>query len=119
MKETVSSLSECPNCAAPLAGKFCAACGQKATPIRPTFSYFVHDLTHELLHVDGKIFKSIWLLLTRPGFLTHEYFLGRRARYISPIRLYLIFSLAFFAASALPGQPPVFEPADEAEVGPI
>ena len=41
------------------------------------------------------------------------------ARYISPIRLYLIFSLAFFAASSLPGQPPVFEPADEAEVGPI
>jgi hypothetical protein len=61
MKEAVSSLSECPNCAAPLAGKFCAACGQKVTPI----------------------------------------------------------SLAFFAASALPGQPPVFEPADEAEVGPI
>jgi hypothetical protein len=89
------------------------------TPIRPTLSYFAHDLTHELLHVDGKIFRSIWLLLTRPGFLTHEYFLGRRARYISPIRLYLIFSLVFFAASALPGQPPTFEPTDVAEVGPI
>jgi hypothetical protein len=41
------------------------------------------------------------LLLTRPGFLTREYFAGRRARYISPIRLYLIFSVAYFAVAAV------------------
>jgi hypothetical protein len=119
MSVTVGEPSVCPNCGTPLAGRYCANCGQKKTPISPTLAYFVHDLTHELLHVDGKIFRSIWLLLARPGFLTREYFLGRRASYISPIRLYLIFSIAFFAAAALPGRPPVFEPTDEAEVGPI
>jgi hypothetical protein len=40
------------------------------------------------------------LLLTRPGFLSREHFEGRRAPYISPIRLYLVFSLLFFAISA-------------------
>ena len=63
---------------------------------------FVHELTHETLHVDGRIFQSMRRLLS-PGFLTREYIQGRRARWISPIRLYLIFSVAFFALSAVTG----------------
>jgi len=89
--------SACPNCGAMRSGAYCAACGQKAAPLNPTIADFLHDLTHELLHVDGKIFRSVLLLLTRPGFLTHEQFAGRRARYVSPIRLYLVFSVVFFA----------------------
>jgi hypothetical protein len=90
-------LAQCPNCGRDLDGAFCAECGQKVTSINPTLHDFLHDLVHEFLHVDGKIFRSVRLLLTRPGFLTQEHFQGRRARYISPIRLYLIFSVAFFA----------------------
>jgi hypothetical protein len=69
-------------------------------PLRPTVHYFAHELTHELLHFDGKIFRSLRLLLTRPGFLTREIFAGRRASYISPIRLYLIASIVAFAIGA-------------------
>jgi len=78
-------------------GPYCAACGQKAAALNPTIADFLHDLAHELLHVDGKIFRSVQLLLTRPGFLTLEQFAGRRAHYVSPIRLYLTFSIVFFA----------------------
>jgi hypothetical protein len=91
----------CANCQAELGGPYCAACGQKVKALNPSFHDLAHDVVHELLHVDGKIFQSVRLLVTRPGFLTHEWFLGRRARYISPIRLYLIFSVAFFAAAAI------------------
>jgi hypothetical protein len=94
---------ECANCGAPLAGPYCAACGQKVAPLNPTLHYFVHELTHELLHLDGKIFRSIRLLLTRPGFLTREIFRGRRAGYISPIRLYLTASILSFAIGAFGG----------------
>lgn len=52
-----------------------------------------------MLHVDGRIVQSIRRLLLSPGFLTREYLQGRRARWISPIRLYLIFSVVFFALS--------------------
>jgi hypothetical protein len=55
---------------------------------------------HELLHLDGKIFRSVRLLVTRPGFLTREIFRGRRASYISPIRLYLTASILSFALAA-------------------
>lgn len=90
----------CYNCGLRLAGAFCANCGQKVQELDPTLKHFLHDLTHELLHVDGKIFKSVWTLLARPGVLTREYFEGRRVRWISPIRLYLVFSIAYFALVA-------------------
>ena len=35
-------------------------------------------------------------MLLRPGFLSIEYFAGRRARYIQPLRLYIITSIVFF-----------------------
>ena len=92
----------CHNCGIRLVGRFCAACGQKALPLSVTLHDFIHELTHEILHVDGRIVQSIRRLLS-PGFLTREYIQGRRARWISPIRLYLIFSVAFFGLSALTG----------------
>src|SRR5688500_699872 len=98
-----ASTGACLNCGAQRPGQFCAACGQKALPLAPTFGYFVHELTHEVLNVDGKIFRSLRLLLTRPGFLTREIFRGRRASYVSPLRLYLLASVLSFALGAMFG----------------
>jgi Protein of unknown function (DUF3667) len=93
-------LEQCPNCGARLTGPYCAQCGQKTAPINPTVRHFAHELAHELLHFDGKIFRSAWLLIARPGFLTREVLAGRRARHVSPIRLYLVFSIAYFALAS-------------------
>ena len=114
MTHTSVTLTHCANCGRELDGPYCGACGQKATLLNPTFHDLLHDLIHELLHVDGKIFQSVRLLLTRPGFLTQEYFEGRRARYVSPIRLYLIFSVLFFLVSAAVSKP--LTEADRAEL---
>ena len=86
-----------------LLGPYCAACGQKSVPLSVTLHDFFHEFTHEMLHVDGRLFQSVRRLMVSPGFLTREYIQGRRARWISPIRLYLIFSVMFFALSALTG----------------
>jgi len=100
MTTSAVHLTECPNCGAALDGAFCARCGQKAAPLNPSIGEFLHDLFHELAHFDGKIVQSVRLLLTRPGFLSREHFEGRRARYIAPIRLYLVFSILYFAVAA-------------------
>ena len=92
----------CYNCSAPLSGAYCAVCGQKALPLNPGLHDFLHDFVHEMLHVDGKIFRSVRTLFLSPGLLTREQFEGRRARWISPIRLYLIFSLVYFALASVP-----------------
>ena len=93
----------CHNCGVRLTGPFCAACGQKSVPLSVTFHDFFHEFTHEMLHVDGRLFQSARRLMLSPGFLTREYLQGRRAQWISPIRLYLLFSVAFFALSAITG----------------
>ena len=69
-RAVTSSLDEadCLNCGMPLHGPYCVTCGQKAAPVNPTFKDLVRDVADELLNVDGKIFRSTRLLLTRPGF---------------------------------------------------
>jgi hypothetical protein len=91
----------CPNCGARLGGAFCASCGQKAGPINPSLRDVLHTFVEEVLNIDGKTLQSIRLLLTKPGFLSLEQAQGRRVRYVSPIRLYLLLSLLYFAAAVL------------------
>jgi hypothetical protein len=96
--------SECADCHAPLSGPFCSQCGEHALDRHSlTLAHFLqHNLIHELSHVDGKIFSTFRYLLFRPGFLTVEYFAGRRRRYINPVRL-LLTCLVILALLPAPG----------------
>jgi hypothetical protein len=91
----------CLNCDVELQGKYCHACGQKATGADLTLHDFTHEATHEFLHLDGKIWQTVKLLIAKPGELTREFLAGRRARYISPVRVYLTFSILFFTLAAI------------------
>lgn len=92
----------CKNCGIEGTGDYCAQCGQKYhIHIDPTFHDLVHDTIHEFLHLDGKIFQTIFTLFRYPGKLTREFLDGRRLRYINPIRLYLTMSLLYFILSAV------------------
>src|SRR4029078_9925223 len=88
-------------CGAGLAGPYCAACGQKARAPNPSIRDLLGELIEELFSVDGRIYRSVWLLFAKPVFLTREMFTDRRAAHVSPLRLYLFFSVLFFAAFAL------------------
>ena len=91
----------CLNCGAPLSGTWCAQCGQRVTATRPTVHELLHEAFHEFSHFDGKIIRTIALLLFRPGALTAEFLEGKRARSVTPIRLYLVCSLFFFGVLSL------------------
>src|ERR1041385_561356 len=91
----------CLNCGNELAGKWCSQCGQRATEPRPTLHELLHEAIDELGHVDGKILRTIKLLLLKPGELTREFLQGKRAPYVSPIRFYLICSLLFFGIMSI------------------
>jgi hypothetical protein len=62
----------------------------------------------EFVSVDGKVAATIRLLVTRPGALTREYLVGRRARFLPPLRLYLLCSVAFFLLEATKASTPRF-----------
>jgi hypothetical protein len=78
----------CLNCGTPLIGSHCHACGQ-ASHVHKTLGAFFHDLLHGVFHFEGKIWRTLPLLIARPGKLTREYIDGRRASYVSPIALFL------------------------------
>ena len=92
-------VTDCLNCGAALHGSFCSACGQRSVPPDPTVAEVAGDAWQELSGYDGRIAATIRGLL-RPGYLTREYVAGRRASYLSPVRLYLIASVIYFVAAS-------------------
>lgn len=92
-----AAVSQCPNCRADLAGNYCQQCGQERVLHPPSAREFLHEFVGHYVALEGKLWCSLILLLCRPGRLTREYIEGRRVRYVQPLRLYLTFSIIFFA----------------------
>lgn len=98
----------CLNCGAKLLGPYCSECGQQAH-IHRTLNAFFHDLAHGVLHFEGKIWNTLPLLAGKPGELTRRYIDGERARFVSPIALFLFSVFMMFAVvSALGGLNPTY-----------
>ena len=76
--------------------KFCSACGQSTRKHRKSLLGVCQDALGDFLAFDSKVFRSILPLLFKPGFLTAEYLAGKRASYISPVRLYVFVTIVFF-----------------------
>ena len=92
----------CLNCGAELDGPYCSKCGQKAH-VHRTLGAFWHDLVHSVLHVEGKIWRTLPLLAWRPGDLTRRYVEGERARFVSPVALFLFTVFLMFAVFSIAG----------------
>ncbi|HEX4885005.1 MAG TPA: DUF3667 domain-containing protein [Casimicrobiaceae bacterium] len=91
----------CRNCGAPAGDAFCPRCGQETTTQLPSARQFLKDAAGRYVALDGRLWRTLAALLFHPGFLTREYLAGRRRRYVRPARLFLVLSLAMFAAIRL------------------
>ena len=89
-------LTHCENCGAPLTGEFCGQCGQHAIDYRRSIFRVLLDAADSFLNWDTKFLHTMNQLLIRPWQLTNDFNAGRRARYVHPLRLYLIASILFF-----------------------
>ncbi len=89
--------SACRNCGTALADAFCPHCGQAARENHPpTLAHLGHDLVHEFTHLDGKILRTLGALFGKPGQLTREFWDGRRALWVRPFRVFLVFAAVHF-----------------------
>jgi hypothetical protein len=92
----------CLNCDTPLAGDYCHACGQRGH-VHRTLGSLGHDLLHGILHFEGKIWRTLPMLAWRPGDLTRRYIEGERARFVSPLALFLFSVFLLYAVlSSMP-----------------
>ncbi|MGB2178246.1 MAG: DUF3667 domain-containing protein [Hyphomonas sp.] len=86
----------CRNCGAPVAERYCSRCGQLASNFhRPFFSLVASSLA-DTFALDSRLWRSVPMLLFRPGRMTRNYLDGQRARYVPPFRLFLLASVLFF-----------------------
>jgi len=105
----------CLNCGTTgLIGSHCHNCGQ-GTHIHRSLSAIGHDLIHGVLHLDGKLWRTLPLLAWKPGQLTRRYIAGERAKFVSPMAMFLFSVFMMFAVFQMVGLTP---PTEVASVAP-
>jgi Protein of unknown function (DUF3667) len=92
----------CRNCGATLGGPFCARCGQAAHIHRSLLS-LGHDILHGVFHFEGRIWRTLPQLFFHPGRLTRRYIDGERAKFVSPMALFLFTVFLMFAVFSFTG----------------
>jgi hypothetical protein len=94
----------CLNCGTALRGRHCHECGQIAH-VHRTLAAIGHDILHGVFHIEGKIWRTLPKLLISPGNLTRRYVHGERARFVSPLALFLFSVFLMFAVFETVGGP--------------
>lgn len=90
--------SNCLNCGAQLIDKYCHHCGQPNIETRENVFHLVAHFISDYLHFDSKFFRSLKSLFVRPGFLTRQYWDGKRVSFIHPLRLFFFITIIFMIA---------------------
>ena len=92
-------MATCANCGQALTGEYCHACGQKRfVESDRRFGHLLHQFIESATDLDSRVWRSLRALVFRPGLLSREYFLGRRARWLAPIPLFLAVNVVYFLA---------------------
>jgi hypothetical protein len=97
---TAPAAPRCENCGAPVTHRYCPECGQKIEAPVHSLWHFMKLASEDLTHADSRLWRTLAALLFKPGYLTQEFLRGRRARYLPPLRLYLVVSVVFFLLAA-------------------
>lgn len=91
----------CLNCGSPVAERHCPQCGQAGDVHVLSMQEVAGDVAHSLLHLDSRVWRTLKLLIRKPGELTREFIAGRHQAYLPPFRLYLGISILYFALLAI------------------
>lgn len=86
----------CLNCNAIVNGRYCSICGQENIEPQESALHLVTHFFNDITHFDGKFFSTLKYLIFKPGYLSTQYMLGRRASFLNPIKMYVFTSFVFF-----------------------
>jgi hypothetical protein len=92
-----TNITICPSCGAAVADNYCSVCGEKKrTAADLSLKHFVEESVEGISHFDGRFFRTIKILFTKPGLLTLDFERGRRVPYMKPFQLFIVANLLFF-----------------------
>ncbi len=92
----------CPTCSAIRMRRYCSECGEKRHSHHDlSIRHYLGELLETITHLDFKVLRSTWTLLRRPGGLSVDHFAGRRVRYVTPLRLFVLLSVVYFFSNSM------------------
>jgi Protein of unknown function (DUF3667) len=97
---------QCPTCGINVNAQHCPDCGERVLEAKDlTFMGLMGQVFQTVTSVDGRLLRSLRVLVTRPGIITCAYVTGPRRPYIGPFQLFLIVNVIFFAVQTFSGSP--------------
>ena len=92
-----SIIKRCVSCGTELRGNYCHKCGQREIKKEDKrLRHFFEEAFASLFYADGKFFKTLRLLITKPGELSASFIGGIRKKYLSPLQLFFFANLVYF-----------------------
>jgi hypothetical protein len=86
----------CKNCGNRFTGNYCNECGEKVyTDKDKQVVHFFEEGLHFITHFEGKFFKTIKTLFSRPGQVSLDYSNGIRKKYFKLLSLFLLLVIVY------------------------
>ena len=93
---------DCPSCGVQSAGRFCPNCGEKrAGPGDFSVRHYFDVVINFITHFDTKGYRTLWAILSKPGYPSTEYLRGSRVRYLKPFPLFVALNIIYFLSATL------------------
>jgi hypothetical protein len=87
----------CKSCGNKFTGTYCNICGEKVLDVKErTFRTFATNLFQAFTLADNKFLRTLFIIISKPGFLSQEYAEGRRVNYMRPLQLFFVLNLVYF-----------------------
>jgi len=87
----------CKSCGNAFKGYYCNVCGEKVQSHGDrSFKVFLSNIFLAITFADGKVVKTLWWVVRKPGFISSEFAAGRRVNYLKPISLFFVLNLIYF-----------------------
>lgn len=99
---TTQPMFACPSCGTKTLGQFCSHCGEKEVGDEDySLRHFLKEAVAALTLLESRVLRSVWLVTSKPGYLSREYFQGRRVRYMKPLQLFIFLNVVYYFSLTL------------------
>ncbi|HRJ29848.1 MAG TPA: DUF3667 domain-containing protein [Cyclobacteriaceae bacterium] len=95
--EKIHDNHTCKACGLAFSGSYCNRCGEKVlSPDEKSFRHFLSNVLNAFTFIDSKFYKTLRLMLLKPGYVSAQVIDGIRVPYIRPLSMFFIVNLFYF-----------------------
>ena len=92
----------CPSCGTKTLGQFCSHCGEKRVGDEDySVRSYLAEVGAAITLLESKMLRSVWLVVSKPGYLSSAYLEGRRVRYMKPLQLFIVLNVVYYFSLTL------------------